>query len=144
MQTADGGQQLMYVQRPQPPPPQYVMIGNQLMMVVPSAPAPAAQAQAQPIAFAAAPPQGRLESFLLVVDGYSAPVTAGNFVDLCMRGFFNGLPLAFDELSAPADGRVLSMSKADAGGGALAAVVAGRFGGGFVDPITAKVRAANG
>ena len=39
-------------------------------------------------------------------------MTAGNFVDLCMRGFFNGLPLAFDELSAPADGRVLSMSAA--------------------------------
>src|SRR5579883_3025461 len=27
-----------------------------------------------------------------VVDGYSAPVTAGNFVDLIKRGFYNGLP----------------------------------------------------
>lgn len=27
----------------------------------------------------------------LVVDGYSAPVTAGNFVDLIQRGFYNGL-----------------------------------------------------
>jgi peptidylprolyl isomerase len=27
-----------------------------------------------------------------VVDGYSAPVTAGNFVDLVKRGFYNGLP----------------------------------------------------
>lgn len=27
-----------------------------------------------------------------VVDGYSAPVTAGNFVDLVQRGFYNGLP----------------------------------------------------
>jgi len=27
----------------------------------------------------------------LVVDGYSAPVTAGNFVDLVQRGFYNGL-----------------------------------------------------
>ncbi|OKH39287.1 peptidylprolyl isomerase [[Phormidium ambiguum] IAM M-71] len=28
----------------------------------------------------------------LVLDGYSAPVTAGNFVDLVQRGFYNGLP----------------------------------------------------
>ncbi|BAD79734.1 peptidyl-prolyl cis-trans isomerase [Synechococcus elongatus PCC 6301] len=28
----------------------------------------------------------------LVVDGYSAPITAGNFVDLVQRGFYNGLP----------------------------------------------------
>ena len=28
----------------------------------------------------------------VVVDGYSAPVTAGNFVDLVQRGFYDGLP----------------------------------------------------
>jgi peptidylprolyl isomerase len=28
----------------------------------------------------------------IVVDGYSAPVNAGNFVDLVERGFYNGLP----------------------------------------------------
>ncbi len=28
----------------------------------------------------------------LVVDGYSAPVNGGNFVDLVQRGFYNGLP----------------------------------------------------
>lgn len=28
----------------------------------------------------------------LVVDGYSAPVSAGNFVDLVQRGFYDGLP----------------------------------------------------
>jgi peptidylprolyl isomerase len=28
----------------------------------------------------------------VVVDGYSAPVNAGNFVDLVNRGFYNGLP----------------------------------------------------
>lgn len=28
----------------------------------------------------------------LVVDGYNAPVTAGNFVDLVQRGFYDGLP----------------------------------------------------
>lgn len=29
----------------------------------------------------------------LVVDGYNAPVTAGNFVDLVQRGFYDGLPV---------------------------------------------------
>jgi len=28
----------------------------------------------------------------IVVDGYSAPITAGNFVDLVQRGFYDGLP----------------------------------------------------
>lgn len=30
----------------------------------------------------------------IVVDGYSAPVSAGNFVDLVQRGFYNGLPFS--------------------------------------------------
>jgi peptidylprolyl isomerase len=34
-----------------------------------------------------------------VVDGYSAPVTAGNFVDLVQRGFYNGLPFTRAEES---------------------------------------------
>jgi len=29
----------------------------------------------------------------LIVDGYSAPLTAGNFVDLVARGFYDGLPI---------------------------------------------------
>jgi peptidylprolyl isomerase len=35
----------------------------------------------------------------VVVDGYSAPVTAGNFVDLVERGFYNGLPFTRAEES---------------------------------------------
>jgi peptidylprolyl isomerase len=35
----------------------------------------------------------------IVVDGYSAPVTAGNFVDLVKRGFYNGLPFTRAEES---------------------------------------------
>lgn len=35
----------------------------------------------------------------LVVDGYSAPVTAGNFVDLVDRGFYDGLPFIRSEES---------------------------------------------
>jgi peptidylprolyl isomerase len=35
----------------------------------------------------------------VVADGYSAPVTAGNFVDLVQRGFYNGLPFTRSEES---------------------------------------------
>lgn len=35
----------------------------------------------------------------VVLDGYSAPVTAGNFVDLVDRGFYNGLPFIRSEES---------------------------------------------
>jgi peptidylprolyl isomerase len=34
-----------------------------------------------------------------VVDGYSAPLTAGNFVDLVQRGFYDGLPFTRSEES---------------------------------------------
>ncbi len=34
-----------------------------------------------------------------IVDGYSAPVTAGNFVDLVQRGFYDGLPFTRSEES---------------------------------------------
>ncbi|GAB4276400.1 MAG: peptidylprolyl isomerase [Oscillatoriaceae cyanobacterium] len=33
----------------------------------------------------------------VIVDGYSAPVTAGNFVDLVQRGFYDGLPFIRSE-----------------------------------------------
>ncbi len=29
----------------------------------------------------------------IVVDGYNAPVTAGNFVDLVARGFYDGMDI---------------------------------------------------
>jgi peptidylprolyl isomerase len=35
----------------------------------------------------------------LIVDGYSAPLTAGNFVDLVDRGFYDGLPFIRSEES---------------------------------------------
>jgi peptidylprolyl isomerase len=35
----------------------------------------------------------------VIVDGYSAPVTAGNFVDLVQRGFYNGLEFTRSEES---------------------------------------------
>jgi peptidylprolyl isomerase len=59
-----------------------------------------------------------------VVDGYSAPVTAGNFVDLVQRGFYNGLPFTRQE-----DSYVLQIG--DPPGPEV----------GFVDPKTKKYRA---
>ena len=38
-------------------------------------------------------------SLTIVVDGYSAPVTAGNFVDLVQRGFYNSLEFTRSEQS---------------------------------------------
>lgn len=59
-----------------------------------------------------------------VVDGYSAPVTAGNFVDLVQRGFYNGLPFTRAE-----DFYVLQIG--DPPGPEE----------GFIDPTTKKYRA---
>lgn len=60
----------------------------------------------------------------IVVDGYSAPVTAGNFVDLVQRGFYNGLPFTRAEESY-----VLQVG--DPPGDEV----------GFIDPKTKKYRA---
>ncbi|HEY9827433.1 MAG TPA: peptidylprolyl isomerase [Stenomitos sp.] len=60
----------------------------------------------------------------IVVDGYSAPVTAGNFVDLVQRGFYNGLPFTRAEES-------YVLQTGDPQGPEV----------GFVDPTSGKYRA---
>ena len=60
----------------------------------------------------------------LVVDGYSAPVTAGNFVDLVQRGFYNGLEFTRSEES-------YFLQTGDPEGKDV----------GFIDPNTGKYRA---
>ncbi|MHC5938231.1 peptidylprolyl isomerase [Nostoc sp.] len=60
----------------------------------------------------------------LVVDGYSAPVTAGNFVDLVQRGFYNGLEFTRSEES-------YFLQTGDPAGKDV----------GFIDPTTGKYRA---
>lgn len=60
----------------------------------------------------------------LVVDGYSAPVNAGNFVDLVQRGFYNGLPFLPSE-----DGFVLQSGDPEGPEE------------GFIDPKTKEYRA---
>lgn len=59
----------------------------------------------------------------LVVDGYSAPVTAGNFVDLVQRGFYDGLEITSAEES-------FTVQAGDPPGEAV----------GFVDPDTKEYR----
>jgi peptidylprolyl isomerase len=59
----------------------------------------------------------------LVVDGYSAPVTAGNFVDLVDRGFYDGLPFIRSEES-------YVLQTGDPEGKEV----------GFIDPATGKYR----
>ncbi len=60
----------------------------------------------------------------VVVDGYSAPVTAGNFVDLVQRGFYNGLEFTRSEES-------YFLQSGDPPGKDV----------GFIDPKTGKYRA---
>ncbi|MEA5513363.1 peptidylprolyl isomerase [Nodularia sp. UHCC 0506] len=60
----------------------------------------------------------------MVVDGYSAPVTAGNFVDLVQRGFYNGLEFIRSEES-------YVLQTGDPPGKEV----------GFIDPKTGKYRA---
>jgi peptidylprolyl isomerase len=60
----------------------------------------------------------------MVADGYSAPVTAGNFVDLVQRGFYNGLPFTRAEES-------YVLQTGDPQGAEV----------GFVDPTSGKYRA---
>ncbi|MGK7930332.1 MAG: peptidylprolyl isomerase [Microcystaceae cyanobacterium] len=62
----------------------------------------------------------------LILDGYSAPVTAGNFVDLVQRGFYDGLPFIRSE-----DFYVLQTGDPDPKGKED----------GFVDPKTGEYRA---
>lgn len=63
-------------------------------------------------------------TLVAVVDGYSAPVTAGNFVDLVRRGFYDGLPFIRAE-----DNYVLQTG--DPEGAEV----------GFIDPETQEYRA---
>jgi cyclophilin family peptidyl-prolyl cis-trans isomerase len=59
----------------------------------------------------------------VVVDGYNAPVTAGNFVDLVDRGFYDGLPFIRSEES-------YVLQTGDPEGKEV----------GFIDPATGKYR----
>ena len=74
-----------------------------------------------------------LGNVTMVVDGYSSPVTAGNFIDLALRGFYNELPIRFD--GVPAEAQVGADNNET-----ISTVVSGSYRDGFVDPATGALR----
>lgn len=71
----------------------------------------------------------------IVADGFAAPLTAGNFVDLCQRGFYDGLPVVMMKK------RLLASAASSSGPATIETVpILGSYKEGFYDPITAKPR----
>jgi cyclophilin family peptidyl-prolyl cis-trans isomerase len=80
---------------------------------------------------------GGTTKLTIVVDGFAAPITAGSFIDLVQRGFYNGLPIGRNHtgcqlpVELEVSGKVLvSGQPADLGGNIT----------GFVDPRTGSYR----
>jgi peptidylprolyl isomerase len=66
----------------------------------------------------------------IVADGYTAPITAGNFVDLCVRNFYNGLPVkAMNKKFGPTADPVSTSIN-----------MLGSYNEGFYSPLTGKLR----
>lgn len=74
-----------------------------------------------------------LGNVTVVVDGYSSPLTAGNFLDLALRGFYNELPIRLDNV--PAEAQVGAENNET-----ITTVVTGSYREGFVDPATGNLR----
>lgn len=66
----------------------------------------------------------------IVADGYTAPISAGNFVDLCLRGFYTGLPM-WEGVK-----RVGSSQSSTN----VPVNIFGSYNEGFYDPLTGKLR----
>jgi peptidylprolyl isomerase len=66
----------------------------------------------------------------IVADGFAAPITAGNFVDLSIRNYYTGLPIKFQrkKLGTGSEFEVASLP------------ILGSYEEGFYDPLTAKPR----
>jgi len=96
----------------------------------------------------------------IIADGFAAPLTAGNFIDLCLRNFYPGLPIVKkkkDLNEAPIIEQIERRSSifadtlatitdkfertiADRGSLVEFPVVMGSYKEGFVDPLTARAR----
>jgi cyclophilin family peptidyl-prolyl cis-trans isomerase len=75
-----------------------------------------------------------LGNITIVADGFMAPVTAGNFVDLSIRDFYTGLPIKFSKKKVtPLDEELSDFDVANV-------PIFGSFDEGFYDPLTAKPR----
>lgn len=63
----------------------------------------------------------------LIVDGINHPLNAGNFVDLCLKGFYEDIPVQFKSLDYGSD-RIANF------------VTLGDYEKGYVDPLTGRQR----
>lgn len=68
----------------------------------------------------------------ILADGYVAPITAGNFVDLCIRNFYTGLPI---QGPSNKSGLLYQEPKDN-----LPINILGSYNEGFYDPLTAQLR----
>lgn len=71
-----------------------------------------------------------LGNITIVADGYTAPITAGNFVDLCLRNFYTGLAVKAMAKKFPSKTDIIPAT----------VNVLGSFNEGFYDPLTGKLR----
>jgi cyclophilin family peptidyl-prolyl cis-trans isomerase len=71
-----------------------------------------------------------LGNVTIIADGFAAPMTAGNFVDLCVRQFYTGLPVKFQKkrLGRGSDFDVANVP------------ILGSYNEGFYEPLTAQLR----
>mmetsp|Transcript_22080 Transcript_22080/g.33365 ORF Transcript_22080/g.33365 Transcript_22080/m.33365 type:complete len:507 (+) Transcript_22080:145-1665(+) len=91
----------------------------------------------------------------ILADGFIAPVTAGNFIDLCMRGFYDGLPIKTEKkrfggsISSktgflPLESLGFDIEKEESDPASPSTVVSlpilGSYRDGFYDPLTGKPR----
>jgi peptidylprolyl isomerase len=91
-----------------------------------------------------------LGNVTIIADGFAAPITAGNFVDLSVRNFYTGLPLKTvkKRLGEPATVRTgffgleaYELETDEKSTSVLASVpILGSYREGFFDPLTAKLR----
>mmetsp|Transcript_19205 Transcript_19205/g.28418 ORF Transcript_19205/g.28418 Transcript_19205/m.28418 type:complete len:501 (-) Transcript_19205:3883-5385(-) len=91
----------------------------------------------------------------ILADGFIAPITAGNFVDLCMRGFYDGLPVKTEKkrfggsmlsragfLSLESLGFDIEKEESDPSSPStvVSLPIFGSYRDGFYDPLTGKPR----
>jgi len=71
-----------------------------------------------------------LGNITIVADGFTAPITAGNFVDLCLRNFYTGLAVkTMNKKFGPTTGPI-----------SVPINVLGSYNEGFYSPLTGKLR----
>jgi len=76
------------------------------------------------------PEERALGNVSVIAAGYSSPITAGNWVDLCYRGFYDDLELTWKNVTAKTANNLYDYE----------VPVGGTYRDGFVDPLTGKVR----